>query len=104
LPTALGISKAAVRDDLWGWVPTQCAVFDLARLLRSLEGVSAATLGLSAFTFFIVRGLQRLEPRTGRRIPAPFLAGAIITTNAWALGLSAEGSAHRVRVVRDIEP
>lgn len=104
LPTALGISKAAVRDDLWGWVPTQCAVFDFLRLLRSLEGVSVSALSLSALTFFIVRGLQRLEPRLGRRIPAPFLAVAVVTTIAWALGLSSEDAVHRVRVVRDIEP
>src|SRR5690349_19268125 len=80
LPASLGVAKSAIVKDLWGWVPTQCAVFDLARLLRSLHGVSWATVSLAALTFFTVRGLQRLEPRLGRRLPAPFLAVALTTT------------------------
>jgi SulP family sulfate permease len=104
LPASFGIAKASLAKDLWGWVPTQCAVFDLARLLRSLHGVSIATTALAALTFVTVRGLQRLEPRIGRRIPAPFVAVVLITLIAWALGLDEPGSAHRIKVVRDIEP
>jgi SulP family sulfate permease len=104
LPASLGISKSAIVPDLWGWVPTQCAVFDLLRLLRSLHGLSGATLGLAALTFFTVRGLQRLEPRLGRRLPAPFLAVVLTTVVAWLLGLGDPASAHHIRLVRDIEP
>jgi MFS superfamily sulfate permease-like transporter len=67
LPASLGLAKSAIVKDLWGWVPTQCAVFDLMRLLRSLHGLSGATVALAALTFFTVRGVQRLEPRIGRR-------------------------------------
>ena len=104
LPTSFGIAKASLVKDLWGWVPTQCALFDLARLARSLHGVSWATTALATLTFLTVRGLQRLEPRIGRRIPAPFVAVVLVTLIAWAFGLDEPGSAHRIKVVRDIEP
>jgi SulP family sulfate permease len=104
LPTSLGIAKSALVPDLWGWVPTQCALFDLARLTHSLHGISYATTGLAALTFFTVRGLQRLEPRIGRRIPAPFVAVLLVTVLAYVLGLGDPASPHHIRVVRDIEP
>ncbi len=104
LPTSLGIAKSSIEKDLWGWIPPQSAAFDLTRLARSLHGVSFATLGLALLTFITVRGLQRLEPRLGRRLPAPFLAVVLTTLIAWGLGLGHGDSAHRIRVVRDIEP
>jgi len=104
LPSFFGMPKSAIVSDLWGFTPTKCAVFDFMRLLRSLDGVHFATAGLAALTFVIVRGLQRLEPRLGRRLPAPFLAVVAVTVLAWLLGLGAEASAHHVRMVRDIEP
>jgi SulP family sulfate permease len=85
-------------------VPTQCALFDLARLVRSLHGVNVVTLALTLFTFVAVRGLQRLEPRFGRKLPAPFVAVVLVTLIAWGLGLDEPDSAHRIKVVRDIEP
>jgi sulfate permease, SulP family len=104
LSASLGIERSSIVKDLWGFLPTQCALFDLMRLARSLHGVSAATLGLAAFTFVTVRGLQRLEPRLGRRLPAPFVAVVLCTVLAWALGLDGADAAHPIKLVRDIEP
>ena len=105
LPSFLGIERSAIARDLWGFAPTKCAFFDLLRLLRSLEAVHPTTLGLAALTFGIVRGLQALEPRIGRKLPAPFFAVVVVTLIVSALGLDQpEAAAHRVKVVRDIEP
>jgi SulP family sulfate permease len=104
LPAFLGIDRSAIAADLWGWVPQKCAAFDLARLARSLDGVKPATMGVAALTFVLVRTLQHFEPRIGRRIPAPFMAVLLVTLLSWGLGLDQDGSAHRIKVVRDIEP
>jgi SulP family sulfate permease len=104
LPSFLGIDKANIAKDLWGFVPPKSAVFDLVRLLRSLEGIHLVTAGLALLTLVLVRGLQRLEPRIGRKLPAPFLAMVIVTAIVWWLGLDRAGASERVRVVRDIEP
>jgi len=104
LPSFLGIEKAQIAKDLWGFVPPKSAAFDLVRLLRSLEGIHLVTAGLALLTLVLVRGLQRLEPRFGRRVPAPFLAMVIVTAIVWWLGLDRAGASERVRVVRDIEP
>jgi sulfate permease, SulP family len=104
VPAFLGIERAALAQDLWGWVPPKCAVFDLVLALRSLEGTNVATVALAAGTFASVRLLQRLEGRLGRRIPAPFLAVLVVTVVAYLLGLSEPGSPDRVKVIRDIEP
>jgi SulP family sulfate permease len=104
IPAFLGLERAVIAHDLWGWVPPKCAIFDLARVLRSLHGVHVATVGLSVATFLGVRALQRLEGRLGRKVPAPFLAVLAVTIAAWALGLSDPAAANRVQVVRDIEP
>lgn len=50
-----------------------------------------------------MRGLQRLERRIGRRLPAPFAAVVLATLAVWAFGLHQPDAAHRVHVVRDIE-
>ncbi len=104
LPAFLGIERAAIAPDLWGYTPPHSALFDLARLLRSLHGVQAATASLAFLTFATVRLLQRFEPRVGRRLPAPFVAVVLTTTIVWALGLDQADAAQRVKVVRDIEP
>ncbi len=104
IPAFLGIEKAVIAPDLWGWNPPKCAIFDLARVLRSLEGTHVATAALAFGTFAGVRALQRLEGRLGRKIPAPFLAVLTVTIVAWALGLTEPDAANRVQVVRDIEP
>jgi SulP family sulfate permease len=104
LPSFLGIDKAQIAKDLWGFVPPKSAVFDLLRLLRSLDGVHLVTASLALLTFATVRGLQRLEPRLGRKLPAPFLAMMLVTLIVWYFGLDAKSASEPVRVVRDIEP
>ncbi len=104
VPSFLGIGRASIATDLWGWTPPKCAAFDLVLVLRSLDGTHLPTLALAAGTFATVRLLQKLEGRLGRRVPAPFVAVVAVTVIAWALGWSADGGAERVRVVRDIEP
>ncbi len=104
LPAFLGIPKASIATDLWGFSPIQSAFFDLLRLLRSLDGIHLPTAGLALLTFGIVRLVQHFEPRMGRRVPGPFVGVLLTTLIVWVLGLDAEDSVHRVRVVRDIEP
>jgi len=105
LPAFLGIDRAALLPDLWGFVPTRCAAFDLVRVLRSLPATHATTLFLSLLTFATVRLLQHFEPRLGRRLPAPFIAVVLTTLIVWALGFDDDAAgALRVKVVRDIEP
>jgi SulP family sulfate permease len=104
LPAFLGIEKAGIVRDLWGFEPTKCALFDLMRLARSLHGVHLVTLGLAALTFGIIRALQRLERRFKRRLPAAFMAVMVVTLLVWFFGLDQSGAVERVKVVRDIEP
>ncbi len=104
LPSFLGIERGAIVPDLWGFVPQRCAAFDLARLLRSLDGAWWPTAAVAATTFVLVRTLQRLEPRIGRRLPAPFVAVTLVTVGVWLLGLGEPGSPYRIKLVADIEP
>ena len=104
LPAFLGVSRGEVAATLWGWTPTKCAIFDFVRLSRSLHHIHWPTVALAAGTFFAVRGLQRLQPSIGRRVPAPFAAVVIVSVLAWLLGLTEDGTPHRVHLVRDIEP
>ena len=104
LPSFLGIDKAHIVKTLWGYTPPKCALFDLLRLLHSLDGLHAVTFALSFATFAMVRGSQSVERRLGRRIPAAFFAVVLITCVVWLLGLDQPGASERVRVVRDIEP
>ncbi len=104
LPAFFGIERAAIAPDLWGWVPIRGAVFDLARLLRSLHAVSWPTVLLAVSTFVLVRSVQKLEPLLKRKLPAPFLAVAAVTVLAWALGWHETSSPYHVKVVRDIQP
>ncbi|MBK8590240.1 MAG: SulP family inorganic anion transporter [Sandaracinaceae bacterium] len=104
LPGFLGVARADVVPTLWGWVPTKCALFDFMRLVSSLHHIHLATLALASGTFVCVRVLQRLEPSIGRRVPAPFAAVVIVSVLAWLLGLTEDGTPHRVALIRDIEP
>lgn len=104
LPAFFGIDRRAIAPDLWGWTPMKSAVFDLMRLARSLHAVKGSTVLIAALTFVLVRVLQKLEPRIGRKIPAPFVAVLAVTVLAWALGWHDPASPHHVKVVRDIEP
>ncbi len=104
LPAFLGIDRSAIARDLWGYTPIRCAAFDLLRVLRSLHGVQLTTFGLALLTFAVVRLLQRIERRVGRRLPASLAAIVLTTLLVWIFDLAAPGSPHRVQVVRDIEP
>jgi SulP family sulfate permease len=104
LPAFLGIRRANIVQDLWGLPVVKSAVFDLLRLLRSLELINWTTASLAFFTFVVVRVVQQLERRIGRRLPGPFIAVVLATFVVWALGLDQGDPANRVRVVRDIEP
>lgn len=103
LPAVLGLEKAALAADLWGWVPPHNCLFDLLRTLASLDRLNPAALATGAATLLLVRGLQWAEPRLGRRIPAPFVAVALLTLTAWLLGLG-EGEQGALKLVRDIQP
>jgi SulP family sulfate permease len=104
LPSALGIEKAQVVHDLWGWTPTKGALFDLLRLARSLDALHLNSLALAALTFLVVRALQRLEPRLGRRLPATFIAVVLVSVLASLAGWADAASSAHVKIVRDIEP
>lgn len=105
LPSFLGIDKAQLEPTLWGWAPTfKCAVFDVLRVLQSLDAVRWVPLSLALATLTMLRGAQVIERRLKRRIPAAFMAVALVTTVVWLLGLDELAAEQRVRVVRDIQP
>ncbi|HEY6878417.1 MAG TPA: SulP family inorganic anion transporter [Polyangiales bacterium] len=101
LPAFLGIEKSALPTQLWGMVPPRCALSDLARLLTRLDRVNLITFGLALLTFLTVRGVQNLEPRLGRRLPAPFFAVVVTSIVVWQSGLDASSG---VKLVSDIAP
>lgn len=103
LPGFLGIPRARISHDLFGWIAPRSALFDLVCLLRSLDSVHWTTAGLACLTFLIVRGLQRAERRVGRRLPATFAAVTFVTCVVWLMGLDQADSPQHVQVVRDIE-
>jgi len=105
LPSFLGIDKARLAPTLWGWTPTfKCAVFELMRVLGSLDAARWVPLSLALATLAMLRGAQVVERRLERRIPAAFVAVALITFLVWLLRLDELPSEQRVRVVRDIQP
>jgi len=105
LPALLGLGRASMVQSFAGWQPPSNVIFDFARALLSIGRANPVAVATGGATFLLVRGLQALERRFGRRIPAPFLAVALVTTLAWALGLGeiADGS-RKLALVRDIEP
>jgi SulP family sulfate permease len=103
LPAFLGIEKRAIATSVLGYALPKGALFDLLRLLGSLSGFHAITFALAFLALATVRVLQRFERRIGRRLPASFLAIVLATCIVWFFGLDHADSAHRVRVVRDIE-
>jgi SulP family sulfate permease len=104
LPAALGIEKAKIAGDLWGWTPTKGALFDLLRLARSVDALHLNSLTLAALTFFVVRALQRLERHIGRRLPATFIGVLLTSVIASVAGWAEPGSPAHVKIVGDIEP
>lgn len=104
LPAFLGIERSAIPADLWGWTAPKCAFVDLLRVLRALDQLQLTTAAIGLLTFLLVRGLQRIEPRIGRRLPAPFIAILAVSVLVWALGLHEAAPAEKVRVVSDIAP
>jgi len=104
LPSALGINKAQIVADLWGWTPNKGALLDLLRLLRSAGATHLPSLGLAVLTFLVIRALQQVEKRLGRRLPATFIGVLVATLVAVLMGWSAPGSIEHVKTVRDIEP
>lgn len=105
LPALLGLGKGALVQTIAGWKPPSNVVFDLIRALLSLDRANLVAFAAGGATFAIVRALQAVERRAGRRIPAPFLAVMLVTAVAWALGLGeAAQGARKLALVRDIEP
>lgn len=105
LPAVLGVPKDAVRLAVAGWELPHSAVFDLVRTSLALAQTNGLALATGAATFFLVRGLQALERRVDRRVPAPFLAVALVTAVTWLLGVGEpEHGAEKLLLVRDIEP
>jgi len=103
LPALLGIEHADLVTELWGWTPPHNCLFDLARSLASIGNSHGAALAIGIATFVMVRGLQWLEPRLRRRLPAPFLTVLLLTLVVWLLGLG-EAGPDALRLVRDIQP
>ncbi|HEX5660085.1 MAG TPA: SulP family inorganic anion transporter, partial [Polyangiales bacterium] len=84
LPAFLGIDKRAIAKTVWGVELPRCALTDLLQLSSSLGHTHLATLALSVLTFLMVRAVQNnLEPRLGRRLPAPFFAVVVTTLLTW---------------------
>ena len=105
LPALLGLSKGTLVQTFAGWRPPSNVLFDFARVVLSLDRVNLVAFAVGGGTLLLVRVLQALERRVGRRIPAPFLAVMIVTTLAWALDLGdAAQGARKIAMVRDIEP
>lgn len=102
-PALLGIERANLVSKLWGWTPPHNCLFDLVRSLASIGHSHGAALAIGVATFVMVRGLQWLEPRMHRRLPAPFLTVLALTLAAWLLGLG-EAGPDALRLVRDIQP
>jgi SulP family sulfate permease len=103
LPAVLGIEKANLVAELWGWVPPHNALFDLVRTVASAGSSNLLAVAMGAATFGLVRALQWAEPRVGHRIPAPFVTVALLTLVAYLLDLRESGQG-ALRLVRDIEP
>jgi SulP family sulfate permease len=104
LPSFLGIGKATIPTAVWGLTLPRAAIFDLLRLSFVLPATAPTALGVGALTFLTIRATQLLDKRLGQRLPATFIAVMLATGVVAFLGLDVGTGAHRVRVVRDIEP
>jgi SulP family sulfate permease len=104
LPGVLGLEKSAMVSTIAGWKPSSNCITDLIRVALSLSHINWIAFAIGAATFILVRLLQRLEKRIGQRLPAPFLAIAVLTLVSYALGLGDHDSGHPLKLVRDIFP
>lgn len=104
LPSFMGIERKLLPAELFGLALPKTALFDLFRIGTQLPQVNWATLGIATLTFVVIRLLQHLEQRVGRRLPAAFLAVVLATIVVVAFDLCSPGSLHQVKVVRDIQP
>jgi SulP family sulfate permease len=104
LPPLLGIDKSAIHRDFFGLTLGKGAFFDFVALMQSLHGIKPLTLGVGLLSFTVVRSMQALESRAGRRLPGAFVAVVLATIVVWACGLDHGDAAHRIKIVRDIQP
>ena len=104
IPSFLGIEKAAIPATVLGFTLPKAAIFDLLRLSFALHTTATTALAIGAFTFLTIRGTQSLDKRLGFRLPATFIAVVLATVIVAAFGLDVGTGAHRVKVVRDIQP
>lgn len=105
LPAFFGIEKAQIAKDLGGWIPPHNAVFDFLRTVVSIGAANWAAIGVALATIALVRFLLWIEPRTGRRLPAPFLTVVVVSIGAFVLGLGDPArAAAKIKLVQDIEP
>jgi SulP family sulfate permease len=104
LPSLLGIDKSAIHRDFFGFTLGKGAFFDFVALMQSLHGIKPLTLGIGLLSFTVVRSMQALEARAGRRLPGAFLAVVLATLVVWACGFDHGDAAHRIEIVRDIQP
>ena len=104
IPSFLGIEKAAIPAKVLGFTLPKAAIFDLLRLSFALHTTATTALAIGAFTFLTIRGTQSLDKRLGFRLPATFIAVVLATVIVAAFGLDVGTGAHRVKVVRDIQP
>lgn len=104
IPSFLGIGKAAIPATVWGRALPKAAVFDLLRVSLALRATNGTALCIGAITFLTIRLLQWLEKKSRFRLPANFIGVALATCIVAVAGLDGGAGAHRVRVVRDIQP
>jgi SulP family sulfate permease len=105
LAPLLGIPSRALPRAVAGFDLPANAVFELVRSALALGQTNGIALATGAATFAGIRGLQWLERRVERRIPAPFVAIFGVSLAAWALGLGdPSAGAHKLSLMRDIEP
>ena len=98
LPAVLGLEKASMVKTFWGWVPPQNCLFDFIRTMGSLPRAHWVTFAVGAATFVLVRVLFKMEPLTGRRLPAPFITVVVVSVAAYF----APGAG--LKLVKDIQP
>lgn len=104
LPAAFGLEKKQIASTIGGWEPPKDVLFDFIRTLISLAKINYVAILVVIGTILMVRGFQWLEPKTKQRIPATFLTVILISFLAYLFHLGDKGAAHKIKLVKDIEP